>query len=193
MIVANFSTPANYFHALRRQVKRDVKKPLIVMTPKSLLRHPKCVSTPSDLTDGGVQEVIPSETDPATAERHLLCSGKVYYDLLKELEDRPELQDKVAISRIEQFYPFPEEDIADELERYRNAETFWVQEEPQNQGAWSFLRWRLDELLEEIHGTCEEQVQYVGRPASASPATGSAKVHNHEQEKVVYAALGIDA
>jgi 2-oxoglutarate dehydrogenase E1 component len=192
MVVANFSTPANYFHALRRQVKRDVKKPLIVMTPKSLLRHPMCVSTPDELTDGGVQEVIPAETDPSTTERHLICSGKVYYDLVKELENHDELQDKVAITRVEQFYPFPEEDLCEQLERYQSAETFWVQEEPQNMGAWSFLRWRLDELLADIHGTCEEQVHYVGRPASASPATGSAKVHNHEQEKVVMAALGLD-
>ncbi len=192
MIVANFSTPANYFHALRRQVKRDVKKPLIVMTPKSLLRHPMCVSTPDALTDGGVQEVIPAETNPSTAERHLLCSGKVYYDLLMEMKDRAELADTVAITRVEQFYPFPKQDVREELERYRDADTFWVQEEPQNMGAWSFLRWRLDELLEAIHGTCEERVQYVGRPASASPATGSAKVHTHEQDKVVHAALGID-
>ena len=192
MIVANFSTPANYFHALRRQVKRDVKKPLIVMTPKSLLRHPMCVSTPDALTDGGVQEVIPAETNPSTAERHLLCSGKVYYDLLMEMKDRAELADTVAITRVEQFYPFPKRDVREELERYRDADTFWVQEEPQNMGAWSFLRWRLDELLEAIHGTCEERVQYVGRPASASPATGSAKVHTHEQDKVVHAALGID-
>jgi len=192
MVVANFSTPANYFHALRRQVKRDVKKPLIVMTPKSLLRHPMCVSTPDELTDGGVQEVIPADTDPSTVERHLICSGKVYYDLVKEMEDHPELQETVAITRVEQFYPFPEEDLCEQLERYQSAETFWVQEEPQNMGAWSFLRWRLDELLADIHGTCEEQVHYVGRPASASPATGSAKVHNHEQEKVVMAALGLD-
>ena len=191
MIVANFSTPANYFHALRRQVKRDVSKPLIVMTPKSLLRHPMCVSEPEDLLHGGVQEVIPSETDAAGVERHLLCSGKVYYDLKKALDEQPEKQSKVAISRVEQFYPFPKEDVRKELKRYSGADTFWVQEEPQNMGAWSFLRWRLDELLEEIHDTCEESVGYVGRPASASPATGSAKVHTREQEKVVNEALDV--
>ena len=169
MIVANFSTPANYFHALRRQVKRDVKKPHIIMTPKSLLRHPKCVSTPDDLTDGGVQEVIPAETDPAETTRHILCSGKVYYDLVKALEDAPEASDQVAITRIEQFYPFPEDEVRAELERYQGADdVLWVQEEPANMGAWRFLQPRLDAVLEDLHGTCEEQVRYVGRPASAS-------------------------
>jgi 2-oxoglutarate dehydrogenase E1 component len=185
MIVANYSTPANYFHALRRQVKRDVKKPHIIMTPKSLLRHPKCVSTPEDLIDGGVQEVIPAETAPADTTRHILCSGKVYYDLVEALADDKQ-RDEIAITRLEQFYPFPEQEVLGELERYANAdETVWVQEEPRNMGTWSFVRPRLDELLEDIHGPCKQRVQYVGRPASASPATGSAKVHDREQEKLV--------
>jgi 2-oxoglutarate dehydrogenase E1 component len=189
MIVANFSTPANYFHALRRQVKRDVKKPLIVMTPKSLLRHPKCVSPPAALTDGGVRTVIPAETAPTDTTRHILCSGKVYYDLLKALED-DDRRDEIAITRLEQFYPFPKKELQDELERYADAEeTVWVQEEPQNMGAWSFVRPRLDDLLEAVHGPCEQRIQYVGRPASASPATGSAKVHDREQAQLVSEAL----
>ena len=189
MIVANFSTPANYFHALRRQVKRDVNKPLVIMTPKSLLRHPKCVSTPQELTDGGVQEVIPADTDPAATTRHILCSGKVYYDLVKALED-DDRRDEVAITRLEQFYPFPEAELRDELERYADAdETVWVQEEPKNMGAWTFVRSRLDDLLEALHGPCEQRIQYIGRPASASPATGSAKVHDREQEHIVHDAI----
>ena len=192
MIVANFSTPANYFHALRRQVKRDVKKPLIIMTPKSLLRHPMCVSTPQELTDGGMQEIIPATADPSDAKRHILCSGKVYYDLAKALQDAPEKQAQIAVTRVEQFYPFPEDEVRAELERYRGADdVLWVQEEPANMGAWSYLRPRLDALLEDIHGTCEERAQYVGRPASASPATGSAKVHKREQDNVVSQALGL--
>jgi 2-oxoglutarate dehydrogenase E1 component len=189
MIVANFSTPANYFHALRRQVKRDVKKPLIVMTPKSLLRHPKCVSPPEALTDGGVRTVIPAETTPNDTTRHILCSGKVYYDLLKALETEPR-RGAIAITRLEQFYPFPKEELQDELERYASAdETVWVQEEPQNMGAWTFVQPRLNDLLEDVHGPCEQRIEYVGRPASASPATGSAKVHDREQEQLVGEAL----
>jgi len=189
MTVANFSTPANYFHALRRQVKRDVKKPLVVMTPKSLLRHPLCVSTPQDLTDGGVQEVIPAETDPADTTRHILCSGKVYYDLVKALE-ADDRRDEVAITRLEQFYPFPDAEVQAELERYADVdETVWVQEEPKNMGAWSFVHPRLDDLLEDVHGPCEQRIQYVGRPASASPATGSAKVHDREQELLIRDAI----
>ena len=192
MTVANFSTPANYFHALRRQVKRDVQKPLIVMTPKSLLRHPMCVSKPDALTDGGLQEVIPAEADPSGVKRHIFCSGKVYYDLVKAREDHPDAQETVAISRLEQFYPFPEEDIRGELERFSGADEFvWVQEEPQNMGAWSFLRPRFDDLLDAVHGPCERASRYIGRPASASPATGSAKVHNREQEKIVSEALTV--
>ena len=191
MIVANFSTPANYFHALRRQVKRDTKKPLIIMTPKSLLRHPKCVSTPQELTDGGVQEVIPAETNPDATTRHILCSGKVYYDLVKALEE-DDRRDEIAITRLEQFYPFPKKEVQEEIERYAGAnETVWVQEEPKNMGAWTFVRPRIDDLLEQVHGPCEQRVQYVGRPASASPATGSAKVHDREQDNLVQDALDV--
>jgi 2-oxoglutarate dehydrogenase E1 component len=191
MVVANFSTPANYFHALRRQVKRDVNKPLIIMTPKSLLRHPMCVSTPQELTDGGVEEVIPAETDPTDTTRHILCSGKVYYDLVKTLEG-DDRRDEIAITRLEQFYPFPEAEVQAELERYADAdETVWVQEEPKNMGAWTFVESRLDAVLDDVHGHCEQRIQYVGRPASASPATGSAKVHDREQEILVNDAIDV--
>ncbi|PSQ97580.1 MAG: multifunctional oxoglutarate decarboxylase/oxoglutarate dehydrogenase thiamine pyrophosphate-binding subunit/dihydrolipoyllysine-residue succinyltransferase subunit [Bacteroidetes bacterium SW_9_63_38] len=191
MVVASFSTPANYFHALRRQVKRDVNKPLVIMTPKSLLRHPKCVSTPQELVDGGVEEVIPAETDPADTTRHILCSGKVYYDLVTALEDG-DRRDEIAITRLEQFYPLPEAELKAELERYADVdETVWVQEEPRNMGAWTFVESRLDSLLDDVHGHCEHRIQYVGRPSSASPATGSAKVHDREQELLVRDAIDV--
>lgn len=191
LVVANFSTPANYFHALRRQVKRGTKKPMVVMTPKSLLRNPNVVSTPQELTEGSVQEVIPSEVDDA--ERLLFCSGKVYYDLMKALEDEEQAGD-VAVARLEQFYPFPEAEIRTELERHAGAEeVVWVQEEPQNMGAWTFVRPRFEALLDDIHGRCEKRLRYAGRPAMASPATGSAKVHRREQQALVGDALGLDA
>ncbi len=192
MTVCNFTTPANFFHALRRQVKRSVRRPLVVMAPKSLLRHPLAVSDPDDFSEDGFHPLYPATTDPATAERLLFCSGKVYYDLLQTLEEFPERKDNVALARLEQFYPFPEEAVRAELARYRDVkEVLWVQEEPENMGAWSFLRHRLDALLEELHGDCSRRVRYVGRPESASPATGSAHVHQEEQEALVREALGL--
>jgi 2-oxoglutarate dehydrogenase E1 component len=189
MIVCNFTTPANYFHALRRQTHRDVRKPLVIMVPKSLLRHPKVISGPDDFTQGAFQKVIPSDREAGGVERHLLCSGKIYYDLAERLE---ETEGKVAVTRLEQFYPFPKEDVLAQLERYAGAgEVCWVQEEPANMGAWTFLRNQLDDLLEEIHGDCDHRVQYVGRRSSASTATGSARVHQSEQEKIVGRALGL--
>ena len=194
MIVGNFSTPANYFHALRRQVRLEPRKPLVVMTPKSLLRNPMAVSAPEDFTEGRLQEVIPATVDPSTARRLVLCSGKVYYELAKALGEASDQNEQVAIARIEQFYPFPHDELRDELERYRDVESvLWVQEEPANMGAWQFLRYRLDDLLEALHGDCNHRVRYVGRPASASPATGSAKVHQLEQDAIIKQALSLDA
>ena len=191
MIVCNFTTPANYFHALRRQVKLQAKKPLVVMAPKSLLRHPAAISAPADLTETGLQEVIPATTSPETAERLLFCSGKVYYDLVHSLEGRDELREHVAIARVEQFYPFPEDQIRAEIERYAGVqEVLWVQEEPANMGAWNFIRYRMDDLLESIHGDCNHRIRYAGRAASASPSSGSSKVHQHEQEELIERALG---
>ena len=191
MVVCNMTTPANYFHALRRQVKRDVKKPLVVMAPKSLLRNTRAVSSPEDLAEGGFQKLIPATADPESAERLVFCSGKVYYDLIQTVED--EDTKKVAIARLEQFYPFPKADVRAELERYKDVkDVLWVQEEPANMGAWTFVRPRFDELLEALHGDCTRRARYVGRPASASPSTGSAKVHQQEQERIVAEALGTD-
>ncbi len=188
MIVGNFTTPANYFHALRRQVIRDVRKPLVVMAPKSLLRHPDVVSTPEDLTEGAFQKVIPASAEPSAATRLIFCSGKVYYDLREGLKDveNPD----VAIVRVEQFYPFPETELRAELERFRDVEdVVWVQEEPENMGAWSFMRYRIDDMLEELHGDCSRRIKYIGRPASASTATGSTRLHQKSQEQIIAKAL----
>jgi 2-oxoglutarate dehydrogenase E1 component len=193
IIVCSFSTPANYFHALRRQMKRDVAKPLIVMTPKSLLRHPAVVATADELAEGRFQELIPAETDPAAAERLVFCSGKVYYDLLKARGemDNPE---QVAIARLEQFYPFPDEQVAAELERFGHVQdVHWVQEEPQNMGAWTFVQPRFNALLRAQHDDRCVEVGYVGRVPSASPATGSAKVHAAQQARIVNETLSVEA
>ncbi len=184
LIVANYSTPANYFHALRRQVKRDVRKPLIVMTPKSLLRHPQAVSTVEDLAEGEYQALIPATTAPDGVSRLVFCSGKVYYDAVKALEG-PGAPAGVALTRLEQWYPFPEEAVRAEIERYAGAEVIWLQEEPANMGAWFFLQPRFDALLDG-----GRRVLYAGRRPAASPATGSAAVHASEQEAILREALG---
>jgi 2-oxoglutarate dehydrogenase E1 component len=184
MQVANATTPAQYFHLLRRQVLRDFRKPLIVMTPKSLLRHKQAVSTPQDLAQGTFREVIDDINDsPDRVRRVVLCSGKVYYDLLAEREAKgKELE--VAIIRLEQIYPWPVDALSAALGRYRQAREFvWAQEESQNMGAWSFVSPRLDELT-------GQTFEYVGRDASASPATGSKAVHDREQAELVEAAVG---
>jgi 2-oxoglutarate dehydrogenase E1 component len=175
------TTPAQYFHVLRRQLKRDFRKPLVLMTPKSLLRHKRAVSPVEELTEGHFREVIDdTKVDPGRVRRVLLCSGKVYYDLL-ERRLKAEAED-VAIVRVEQFYPFPEELLRKELARYRRAKEWaWVQEESQNMGGWTFMEPRLRAL--------GYAVEYVGRDASASPATGSLRTHRREQEELVEAAF----
>jgi multifunctional 2-oxoglutarate metabolism enzyme len=188
MIVCSFTTPANYFHALRRQMKRDLRKPLIVMAPKSLLRNPHFVSTPGDLSQGGFEPLIPSVADPEKVDRLLLCSGKMYFDLKQGL-DTEEESATVAIARVEQFYPFPEEEIRAEIEKFAGVDVYWVQEEPANMGAWNFVRNRIDDILEGVRGDCSHRIRYIGRPASASTATGSAKIHQAEQDAIVSEAL----
>jgi 2-oxoglutarate dehydrogenase E1 component len=181
MQVCNATTPAQYFHLLRRQMRRDLRLPLVLMTPKSLLRHKRVMSPVNDLTAGRFLEVIEDATaDPGRVRRVLLCSGKVYYDLLeRRLQDE---SGSVAIVRVEQLYPFPEEQLRGTLARYRRAhECVWVQEESQNMGAWSFMEPRLRAM-----GHAPE---YVGRDASSSPATGSLKTHQREQQELVEAAL----
>ena len=193
MAVCNFTTSANYFHALRRQVKATAPRPLVVMSPKSLLRHPMAVSAPEELINGELQKIIPATADPASVKRHVFCSGKVYYDLI-EAQQKDEFADsveQVAITRVEQFYPFPQHEVKAEIERYRNAEdVIWLQEEPKNMGAWTFIRSRLDDVMEGLYGDCDHRVRYVGRPASASTAAGSAKVHQAEQDVLMSKTLG---
>lgn len=182
------STPAQMFHLLRRQMKRSFRKPLIVMTPKSLLRHKMAVSPVTDLSKGCFELIIPEtgSIDANKIRRVVFCSGKVYYDLL-EARQVQEIDD-VAIVRIEQIYPFPISDYAAILKRYSDAtDIVWCQEEPKNQGAWYQIRHR----LQEPH-TAHQQLYYAGRPASAAPASGVFKVHLQQQQALVEAALGIE-
>jgi 2-oxoglutarate dehydrogenase E1 component len=179
------STPAQMFHMLRRQMLRDFRKPLIVMTPKSLLRHKLSVSSLDDLTHGFFQEVIGEIDDlPATKVRRVVfCSGKVYFDLL-EARRAEEVRD-VAIVRIEQLYPFPGDDYAAALRHYPNAtEVVWCQEEPQNQGAWYQVRHRLQEPL-----THKQELLYSGRAPAAAPAAGILQLHTIQQTGLVAAAI----
>jgi 2-oxoglutarate dehydrogenase E1 component len=188
MCVANLTTPANYFHALRRQMKRNFRKPLVIFTPKSLLRHKLAVSSLDEMAeDSAFRFVIPEVDAIERARRVVLCSGKVYYDLLTERRDRA-IND-VAILRLEQLYPFPEKTLTRELTQYRDAELVWCQEEPENAGAWNFLDRRLEKVLTGIGGRASRPI-YVGRGAAASPATGSARAHAAEQAALIAAALG---
>ncbi|MEO1575404.1 MAG: 2-oxoglutarate dehydrogenase E1 component, partial [Pseudomonadota bacterium] len=181
------STPAQMFHLLRRQMLRPLRKPLIVMTPKSLLRHKEAVSARGLIEGGGFQLVIADREIPRdeAVRRIVFCSGKVYYDL-KDARREAGLDD-VAIVRIEQLYPFPSDYYLAEIERYSNAEEIvWCQEEPQNQGAWYQIRHQLQAGLGPQHG-----LYYAGRPGSAAPASGYHHVHVEQQKNLVAAALGL--
>jgi 2-oxoglutarate dehydrogenase E1 component len=188
MLVCNCTTPAQYFHLLRRQMyggrdRRGTRKPLIVFTPKSLLRHPRAVSTLHDFTAGGFLEILPDTliADPREVSRVVFCSGKVYYDLLLAREARQ--AGHVALVRVEQLYPFAAEQASVILNSYpKKAEVVWAQEEPRNMGPWHFIR----DPLRQAGG---RDVKYVGRPESASPATGSGKRHQQEQSAIVEEAL----
>jgi len=199
-IVANCTTPANYFHILRRQIHRSFRKPLVLMTPKSLLRHRLCVSDAADFTDGSSfhrvlwddAEKGHSDTKLAADDkirRVVICSGKVYFDLLEERDARG-IND-VYLLRVEQFYPFPAMSLVKELERFKGAEVIWCQEEPKNQGAWSFIEPNLEWVLTRI-GAEYSRARYVGRAASASPATGLASQHKAQQTALVNEALTIE-
>ncbi|MFL5511976.1 MAG: multifunctional oxoglutarate decarboxylase/oxoglutarate dehydrogenase thiamine pyrophosphate-binding subunit/dihydrolipoyllysine-residue succinyltransferase subunit [Gemmatimonadales bacterium] len=190
--VVNCTTPAQYFHLLRRQAKRSRQRPLILFTPKSLLRHPLASSKLEDLTTGRFQAVIDDAffgQNPERAERLLMCTGKVFYDLLPEAE---KLGDKrPAIIRLEQLYTFPWTELRQVLPRYRNArELIWVQEEPLNMGAWRYLEAKLRELVSEGHPM---EIRYVGRPERASPAEGYPAAHAAEQSRIIREALEANA
>ncbi len=185
------STPANYFHMLRRQVRRNFRKPLIVMTPKSLLRHKLCVSDVNEFSGKTTfHRVIPDHGDlvaNSKIKRIVLCSGKVFYDLIAARDER-KIKD-VAIARLEQLYPFPVKSLAAELKKYTNAEVVWCQEEPENMGAWRFLDRRLEAVMGDIPKLSSKRPIYCGRAESAATATGLLKRHNAEQAKLVDDAL----
>lgn len=225
--VANISTPANLFHLLRRQMHREIRRPLVVMSPKSLLRHPKCVSTMEDMSSGKFQKIIvdPRPLETSNVRNLVFCSGKIYYDLVEHQEmidayqgigvaEQTKEQTKeqastylqkfcsnnilakleggekidtgsVAFVRVEQLYPFPAEEIASYLAQYPNASVHWCQEEPRNMGAWPMF----DEWFGQV--VAPRSLQYIGRKSSASPATGSPKIHKAEQAKIVDKVFGL--
>ncbi len=197
--VVNCTTPANYFHVLRRQMRRDFRKPLIVMTPKSLLRHKRCISYLEDFTkktrfhrileDHAYLEnskLIKLKTNKKI-KKVVMCSGKIYFDLLEAREKSK--NDEIVFIRVEQLYPFPVKHLGRELQKYKNAEFFWCQEEPMNMGAWNTVKYYIERTLEivKIKG---ETVKYVGRNAAASPATGNLNKHLAEQKEILEKVVG---
>ena len=175
--VGNFTTPSNLFHALRRQVLRPINKPLILMTPKSLLRDPRCTSSLEEITNGGFNEIIPDSKSNSGAKRIIFCTGKVYFDL-EEYRENNNI-DNTAIIRIEQHYPLHSSKLIDAVKNHPEADRFvWCQEESENMGAWFFMESRLRRLL-------NHEIIYAGREASASPATGSRAIHQLEQTKLI--------
>ncbi len=199
-IVANCTTPANYFHILRRQLHRTFRKPLILVTPKSLLRHKLAVSTADDFTTGSsFHRVLWDDAQKGNSDtklvaddkikRVVMCSGKVYFDLLEERDARG--IDDIYLMRIEQYYPFPAHSLINELERFKSAEMVWCQEEPKNQGAWTFIEPNIEWVLTRI-GAKHTRPVYAGRATSASPATGLASQHKAQQEALVNEALSIE-
>ncbi|WP_025762086.1 2-oxoglutarate dehydrogenase E1 component [Dyadobacter tibetensis] len=175
LIVANVTTPANFFHLMRRQLHFPFRKPLVVMSPKSMLRHPLCMSPIDELVNGRFQETIgDSYADPAKVTKVLLCTGKIYYELFqKQQEDK---RDDIAIIRLEQMHPFPQKQIDAHMAQYKNAKMYWVQEEPFNMGGWTFM-------LRMYVGP--EPLQVIARESSASPSTGFSKIHAKEQEEII--------
>ncbi len=199
-IVANCSTPSNYFHILRRQLHRNFRKPLILMTPKSLLRHPMCISGTEDFTDGSTfHRVLWDDAQKGNSATELLpdnrirrvvmCAGKVYFDLLAERDARG-LTD-TYLMRVEQLYPVPTKSLIAEMSRFRDATFVWCQEEPKNQGAWGFIEPNLEWVMAQAQ-TAQKRVAFAGRSASASPATGLASKHKAEQDALVNDALTME-
>ena len=193
MRVVNITTPANFFHCLRRQIHSKDRKPLIVMSPKSLLRHKLAVSKLADFSENNFQTII-GETEKLAADdkikRVVLCSGKVYYDLLQARSDKKTnaSENNIALLRVEQIYPFPTEELKSELKKYKNAEIVWCQEEPKNMGSWHFVNELLEEVLIEIKAKTS-RAKYAGRVACASPATGYGSYHAREQKELIEEAL----
>jgi 2-oxoglutarate dehydrogenase E1 component len=181
--ICNITTPANFFHVLRRQMHRDFRKPLVVMSPKSLLRHPEAVSKVEDfLDDTAFQEIIPDPNPPAKTDRVIFCSGKVYYDLIKYREEK-KITD-AQIIRIEQLYPLHENALQKIADEHRDARLVWCQEESHNMGAWSYIA----PHLETIFGT---KPTYAGRDAAASPAVGALALHKRELATLLMEAFSL--
>lgn len=181
MQVVQPTTASQIFHVLRRQMVRNLRKPLIIMTPKSLLRAKDAASPLSEFTEGGFQTVIPEKgaIQPDKVKRVIACSGKVYYDLVRKREERG--SDDVAIIRVEQLYPFPHKVFSTELRQYADAtEIVWCQDEPQNQGAWFFVQHYIHENMQE-----GQRLGYSGRASSASPAVGYSALHQKQQKALV--------
>ncbi|MBK7930161.1 MAG: multifunctional oxoglutarate decarboxylase/oxoglutarate dehydrogenase thiamine pyrophosphate-binding subunit/dihydrolipoyllysine-residue succinyltransferase subunit [Bryobacterales bacterium] len=195
MSVVNCTTPAQYFHVLRRQMygghdRRGLRKPLVIFTPKSLLRHPRVVNKIEDLATGGFRPLI-GETDPRVTpdkvSRVLICAGRIYYDLIAEREEREAWH--VAILRLEQYYPFPKQELQDQLMRYSpTCDIVWVQDEPRNMGAWRFIRTPTQPMLD----ASRRKLRYIGRPEAASPATGSYKRHQQEHKDIMDSCFHLD-
>merc|ERR1711997_1232916 len=191
MIVANCSTPANYYHILRRQIALPFRKPLIILTPKSLLRHPECKSSFDDLQPGTefkrmILDQGPASHNPASIKKVLFCTGKVYYDLLKERRDRG-LEDQIAIHTIEQISPFPFDIMKQVSEHYCNAKLCWVQEEHKNMGAWSYVQPRTQTAIGGYH----RLLKYIGRETAPSPATGNKATHKRELNEFMEKAMTV--
>jgi len=187
MQIVQPTTASQIFHLLRRQMVRQFRKPLVIMTPKSLLRNKDATSALTEFTKGEFRTVIPelkAEIDDAKVKRVVFCSGKVYYDLVKKREEKK--SNDVAILRVEQLYPFPHKAFAAELKKYPNAtEIVWCQDEPQNQGAWFFVQHQIHENMTE-----GQKLGYAGRAASASPAVGYAHLHQEQQKALLDQAFG---
>ena len=194
MQVVNCTTPANYFHVLRRQLRRDFRKPLVVMTPKSLLRHKACVSELVDMGPGTSFHRILDERDTkvnhGNAKRVVMCSGKVYFDLAAKRDELGAWDTEIV--RLEQLYPFPSKALEEVITMTPEATFVWCQEEPKNMGAWTMVRDFIEDMMADI-GIKQQRLVYAGRAAAASPATGSLSRHNAEQQGLVSAALGLDA
>jgi 2-oxoglutarate dehydrogenase E1 component len=180
MQVVNCTTPANQFHVLRRQIKRDFRKPLVCFTPKKLLRYPSCVSSVKDFTSGGFQEVIDDTVNAKSVKKIVFCSGKVYYDLIEAREKAA--SEDVAVVRMEQLYPFPAKQLKAVLDKYKGATEFiWAQEEPENMGAWAFVM----RMFMKHSETRNIILNYIGRSENASPATGFSKNHAEQQQSIL--------
>jgi 2-oxoglutarate dehydrogenase E1 component len=194
MQVVNCTTPANYFHVLRRQLRRDFRKPLVIMTPKSLLRHKACVSRLEDMGPDTSFHRVLDERDTKVrhgkAKRVVMCSGKVYFDLAAKRDELAAWD--VEIIRLEQLYPFPTKALSELISKTPKADFVWCQEEPQNMGSWFLVRDFIETIMSE-NGVKQQRLVYAGRDAAASPATGSLARHNREQQALVAAALGLDA